>query len=143
MKTERELKLEWLSRGKSIRLKLIGLYAERQERRSRAEYAGITYGTVPSKNNSGNGTQDKLDNLAETEADILESEKELKRVEAEIRSAIADVRKPIYQTYLRMRFLGYKTESQIAKETGYSIESIQGYIRKNSLDSIKFTPNNP
>ncbi len=140
MNKERELKLKWLSRGKSIRLKLIGLYAERQERLSRAEYAGVNYGTFPSRTSTGNSTQEKLDNLAETEAEILECERELKRVEAEIRSAIDDVHKPIYQTYLRMRFLAYKTEPQIAKETGYSIDSVQGYIRRNSLDSIKVHP---
>lgn len=140
MKTERELKLEWLSRGRPLRTRLVGLRAERQERLSRADYAGISYGG--SGGSIGNATEHRLDALAETEAEIREVEQELSRVEAEIRSAIGQVRRPIYQTYLRMRFLGYCTEPQIAEETGYSLEHIKGYIRRNSVDSIKLTPNN-
>lgn len=136
LKSERELKIEWLSRSKPLRIQLIGLYAERMERRSRAEYAGISYGGERG-GQSGNTTDYKYVALAETEAEITEVKKELDRVEAEIRAAISQVNNPIYQTYLRMRFLAYKSEKQIAKETGYSIESIDGYIRRNSLDAVK------
>lgn len=139
-KEEREQKVKWLNAGKWLRLTLIGLYAERQEKRSRAEYGGISYDNI---GQSGNGTQRKFDDLAEIEANIRETEQELIRVEAEIRAAISEVRNPVYQTYLRMRFLAYMSEPQIAMETGYAIDSVHGYIRKNSLDCIKFTPNNP
>lgn len=139
---ERDKKLEWLNRGKPIRIDLIGLRAEREEQRSRAEYSGISYDRIPG-GGSSNSTQEKLDRLAEIEQEIRTRERELEQVETEIRAAISEIRNPVYRTYLRMRFLSYKTEPQIAKETNYSIESVNGYIRRNSLDCIKFTPNNP
>ena len=139
MKSEREIKLEWLSRGKPLRLKLIGLYAERMERVSRAEYAGISYGEHSGRS-STNGTESKLAAIETVDAEIAAIEAEQKRIEAEIRAAIEQVRTPIYQTYLRMRFLAYKTEPQIAEETGYSIEHIKGYVKRKALDAIKVNP---
>ena len=133
--TEREIKTQWLGRGRPLRLRLIGLYAERAERRSRAEYAGIRYdGTGGSP---GNATERRLDALSVTEAEIMSAERELATVEAEIREAIEQVHRPLFQTYLRMRFLGYRTEPQIAEETGYSIEHIDGYIRRCAIDAVK------
>lgn len=140
MKTEREQKLEWLSRGRPLRTRLVGLRAERQERLSRADYAGISYGG--SSGGSGNSTERRLDALAETEAEIAEVEQELEQVEAEIRAAIEQIHTPIYQTYLRMRFLAYRTETEIARDTGYSIEHVDGYIRRKSIDAVKLTANN-
>ena len=133
--TEREIKTQWLGRGRPLRLRLIGLYAERAERRSRAEYAGIRYdGTGGSP---GNATERRLDALSVTEAEIMSAERELATVEAELREAIEQVHRPLFQTYLRMRFLGYRTEPQIAEETGYSIEHIDGYIRRCAIDAVK------
>ena len=105
------------------------------ERRSRAEYAGIRYdGTGGS---SGNATERRLDALSVTEAEIASVERELATVEAEIRAAIEQVHRPLFQTYLRMRFLGYRTEPQIAEEIGYSISHVKGYIRLGALDAVK------
>lgn len=64
MRTERELKVEWLSRSKPLRLRLIGLRAERAERLSRADYAGISSGERCGR--SGNGTEGKYIALVET-----------------------------------------------------------------------------
>lgn len=139
MNSDRTMKLEWLSRGKAVRLKLIGLYAERQERLSRAEYAGIHYGERTG-HSSGNSTESKIAAIAEVDAEIAVADAELKRIEDEIRLAIDQVRTPIYQTYLRMRFLGYKTEPQIAKETGYSIEHIKKHIKRRAVDAVKVDP---
>jgi hypothetical protein len=136
---DREQKLVWLSRGRNLRTKLIGLYAERQERVSRAEYAGIAYDRI-SGQSSGNGTEAKLLSVQEINEEIRNTEQELSVIESQIREAIAQVHRPLYQTYLRMRFLGYKTESQIAQETKYSLEHIRGYVRKNAVDSIKINP---
>lgn len=135
MKSEREMKVEWLSRSRPLRLRLIGLRAERAERLSRADYAGISNGERCGR--SGNGTEGKYIALVETEAELRAVQQELDRVEAEIREAIELVRNPVYQTYLRMRFLAYKSERQIAEETGYSIASIDGHIRRKSIDAIK------
>lgn len=135
MRTERELKVEWLSRGKPLRLRLIGLRAERAERLSRADYAGISGGERCG--GCGNGTERKYIALAETEAELDSVQRELDRVEAEIREVIERVRNPLYQTYLRMRFLGYKTEWQIAAETGYSFEHIKGHVHRHAIDSVK------
>lgn len=135
MKTEREIKLEWLSRSKPLRLRLIGLRAERQERLSRADYAGISHSDA--HGGSGNGTEGKYLALVETEAELSAVQQELDRVESEIRAAIEQVHRPIYQTYLRMRFLAYKTERQISEETGYSLEYVKGYIHRGAIDSIK------
>lgn len=135
MKSERELKIEWLNRSKPLRLRLIGLRAERAERLSRADYAGISRGD--GHGGSGNGTERKYIALAETEAELFAVQKELDKVESEIREAIEQVHNPVYQTYLRMRFLAYKSETEIAKETGYSIESIDGHIRRKSIDAVK------
>ena len=100
-----------------------------------AEYAGIRYdGTGGSP---GNATERRLDALSVTEAEIMSAERELATVEAEIREAIEQVHRPLFQTYLRMRFLGYRTEPQIAEETGYSIEHIDGYIRRCAIDAVK------
>jgi len=137
--TEREQKLIWLSRGRNLRTKLIGLYAERQERISRAEYAGISYDSI-SGQHSGNGTEQKFTAISEIDDEIQDAEQELTAIESEIREAIAQVHRPLYQTYLRMRFLGYKTETQIAQETKYSLAHIQNYVRKNSIDSVKINP---
>lgn len=137
--TDREQKLQWLSRGRYIRTKLIGLYAERQERISRAEYAGISY-DANSGQHSGNATEIKITAITEIEEEIQIAEQELSETESEIRQAIALVHCPLYQTYLRMRFLGYKTERQIAQETKYSISHIQNYVRKKSIDSLKINP---
>lgn len=137
--TDREAKLIWLNRGRTIRTKLIGLYAERQERMARAEYAGISYGI--SGQHSGNATERKILSVAEIEDEIRVTERELAQAESEIRQAIAEVHRPIYQTYLRMRFLGYKSERQIADETHYSVRYIQNHIRKESLDCVKMFPN--
>lgn len=135
MNTERELKLEWLSRSKPLRLRLIGLKAERQERLSRADYSGISHNDA--HGGGGNGTEGKYLALAETEAELNAVQKELDRVEAEIRAAIEQVRNPIYQAYLRMRFLAYKSERQIAAELNYSFQYINGDVRKKAIDSIK------
>lgn len=139
MKTERETKLEWLSRSKPLRLRLIGLKAERQERLSRADYAGISRTDV--HGSSGNGTEGKYLALVETEAELQSVQRELDRVEAEIRSAIEQVQNPLYQMYLRMRFLAYKTERQIAEETGYKFKYIDAHIRPKSIDAIKMGAN--
>lgn len=136
--TDRETKLLWLNRGRTIRTKLIGLYAERQERIARAEYSGISYST--SRQHSGNASERKILSVAEIEDEIKVTESELEQVESEIRQAIAEVHRPIYQTYLRMRFLGYKSERQIANETNYSLHYIQNHIRKESLDCVKNVP---
>lgn len=135
MKSERELKVEWLSRSKPLRLRLIGLRAERAERLSRADYAGILNGERCGR--SGNATEGKYIALVETEAELRAVQQELDKVEAEIREVIEQVQSPIYQTYLRMRFLGYKTEWQIAAETGYSKASIDGHIRRKAIDAVK------
>jgi len=135
MLTDREIKTQWLGRGRPLRLRLIGLYAERAERRSRAEYAGIRYDGMGGS--SGNATERRLDALSVTEAEIASVERELAEVEAEIRAAIEQVHRPLFQTYLRMRFLGYQSETTIAKETGYSIEHIDGYIRRCAIDAVK------
>lgn len=135
MKSEREIKIEWLSRSKPLRLRLIGLRAEHMERLSRADYGGIAH--CDARGGGGNGTERKYIALAETEAELLTVRQELDRVESEIREAIELVRNPVYQTYLRMRFLAYKSERQIAEETGYSIASIDGHIRRKSIDAIK------
>lgn len=105
------------------------------ERLSRADYGGIAH--CDARGGGGNGTERKYIALAETEADLLTVRQELDRVEAEIRAAIEQVHRPIYQTYLRMRFLAYKTERQISEETGYSLESVKGYIHRGAIDSIK------
>ena len=139
MKTEREIKLEWLSRSKPLRLRLIGLKAERQERLSRADYAGISHSDV--HGGSGNGTEGKYLALVETEAELQSVQRELDRVEAEIRSAIEQVQNPLYQMYLRMRFLAYKTERQIAEETGYKFKYIDTHIRQKAIDSVKMGGN--
>lgn len=135
MRTERELKVEWLSRSKPLRLRLIGLRAERAERLSRADYAGISNGERCGR--SGNATEGKYIALVETEAELRAVQQELDEVEAEIREVIERVRNPLYQTYLRMRFLGYKTEWQIAAETGYSFEHIKGHVHRHAIDSVK------
>lgn len=135
MKSEREIKIEWLSRSKPLRLRLIGLRAEHMERLSRADYGGIAH--CDARGGGGNGTERKYIALAETEAELLTVRQELDRVEAEIRAAIEQVHRPIYQTYLRMRFLAYKTERQISEETGYSLESVKGYIHRGAIDNIK------
>lgn len=140
MKTEREIKLEWLSRSKPLRLRLIGLRAERQERLSRADYAGIGYGER-SGGKGGNGMEGKYLALVETEAELDSVQRELDRVEAEIREAIEQVQNPLYQMYLRMRFLAYKTERQIAGETGYKFKYIDTHIRPKAIDSVKMGGN--
>ena len=140
MKSERELKAEWLSRSEPLRLRLIGLRAERMERLSRADYGGIRYGDRTG-GRSGNGIEQKYAALAETDAEITELQRELDRIEAEIRAAIDEIKNPLYQTYLRMRFLAYKTERQIAFETNYSPGYIGSVVRKKSIDSVKIPAN--
>lgn len=142
MKNERELKLEWLSRSKPLRLRLIGLRAERAERLSRADYGGISYGERCGHSGNGNGTELKYAALAETDAEIAQVQKELDCIEAEIRAAVEQVQSPICQTYLRMRFLAYKSERQIAAETGYSFQYIDGVVRRKSFDAVKIPAKN-
>ena len=139
MKTERELKTEWLSRSKPLRLRLIGLMAEHMERLSRADYGWIAH--CAARGGGGNGTERKYIALAEPEAELLTVRQELERVEAEIREAIEQVHNPLYQTYLRMRFLAYKSERQIAKETGYEVTYIDSHVRKKAIDSVKMPGN--
>ena len=139
MKSERELKIEWLSRSKPLRLRLIGLRAEHMERLSRADYGGISHSDA--HGGSGNGTERKYIALAETEAELLTVRQELDRVEAEIRAAIERVQNPIYQAYLRMRFLAYKSERQIAAETNYSSQYIGSVVRKKAIDSVNIPAN--
>ena len=135
MKNEREQKIDWLSRSKILRMRLIGLRAEHTERLSRADYTGISHSNT--HGGSGNETEGRYIALAETEAEMLAVQQELDRVEAEIRVAIEQVQNPIYQTYLRMRFLAYKSERQIAEAIGYSMESVDGHIRRKSIDAVK------
>ena len=137
--TDREQKLTWLSRGRPLRLRLIGLYAERQERLSRAEYAGIRFDGSPS--HGGNGTERKLAALEDVDAEIAETEAALQTVEGEVRAAIERVEVPIYQTYLRMRFLGYQSEREIAAATKYSFTYIDNHVRKRALDAVKMMGN--
>lgn len=105
------------------------------ERLSRADYGGIARSDA--RGEGGNGTERKYIALVEIEAELIAVQQELDRVEAEIRAAIEKVHNPVYQTYLRMRFLAYKSERQIAAETGYSIASIDGHIRRKSIDAVK------
>lgn len=139
MKSEREIKIEWLSRSKPLRLRLIGLQAERAERLSRADYAGTAYSDA--RGSGGNGTERKYIALVETEAELLTVRKELDRVESEIKEAIELVRNPVYQTYLRMRFLAYKSERQIAAEMNYSLPYIDNVVRKKAIDSVNIVGN--
>ena len=140
MEAEREEKLRWLSRGKPLRLRLIGLQAERMELISRADYGGMSSGTGQSHTNR-NGTESKYLALIETEMELNAVRKELDKVEAEIRDAISAVQNPLYQMYLRMRFLAYKTERQIANDTGYSFSHIDNHVRKKAIDSVKMIGN--
>lgn len=139
MKSEREIKIEWLSRSKPLRLRLIGLRAEHMERLSRADYGGIAH--CDARGGGGNGTERKYIALAETEAELLTVRQELDRVESEIRAAIERVQNPIYQAYLRMRFLAYKSERQIAVETNYSSQYIGSVVRKKAIDSVNIPAN--
>ena len=139
MKSERKLKIEWLSRSKPLRLRMIGLRAERAERLSRADYAGISHSDA--HGGSGNGTEGKYLALVEIEAELNAVQRELDRVEAEIRAAIERVQNPIYQVYLRMRFLAYKSERQIASETNYSSQYIGSVVRKKAIDSVNIPAN--
>jgi len=136
LKTERELKLEWLSRGKPLRLRLVSLRAVRLERLSRADYGGISYSGERQSGSGGNSTERKIAALTETNAEIAEIEKELEKIEAEICSAIDKVHSPLCQAYLRMRFLAYKSEYQIARETNYTYTYINGTVRKKALDLV-------
>lgn len=136
MRTERELKVEWLSRSKLLRLRLISLKAVRLERLSRADYGGINYGER-NGHGGGNSTEMKYAAISEIDAEITEIEREMSRIESEIAEVIDKVRNPKYQAYLRMRFLAYKTEQQIAVETNYTYGYINGTIRKKSLDAVK------
>ena len=115
-------------------MRLIGLRAERAERLSRADYAGISNGERCGR--SGNATEGKYIALVETEAELRAVQQELDEVEAEIREVIERVRNPLYQTYLRMRFLAYKSEYQIAKELNYTYEYIHKDVRVKSLELV-------
>jgi hypothetical protein len=137
--TDRNLKLNWLSRGRVLRTKLVGLQAEVAELRSRADYAGISSGG--SGSGSGNGSERKFLALIEAEAELAAVRQELERTEAEIRAAIAQVKVPIYQTYLRMRFLAYRSGREIAAETKYSENYIDSHVRKKAVDSVKMPAN--
>jgi hypothetical protein len=141
--TDRNLKLNWLSRGRVLRTKLVGLQAEVAELRSRADYAGISSGGSGSGsgNGSGNGSERKFLALIEAEAELAAVRQELERTEAEIRTAIAQVKVPIYQTYLRMRFLAYRSGREIAAETKYSENYIDSHVRKKAVDSVKMPAN--
>lgn len=136
VKSERELKADWLSRSKPLRLRLISLKAVRLERLSRADYGGISYSGERTGGSGGNSTERKIAALTETNAEIAEIEKQLEKIEAEISDAIDKVRSPLCQTYLRMRFLAYKSEHQIAHETNYTYTYINGTIRKKALDLV-------
>lgn len=140
MKSERELKVEWLSRSKPLRLQLISLKAVRLERLSRADYGGITYGER-NGHGSGNSTETKYAAIAETDAEITEVERELLKIESEIGSAIDAVPSPVCQAYLRMRFLAYSSERKIADELGYSLHYIDNVVRKKAIDSVKIVGN--
>ena len=137
--TDRNLKLNWLSRGRVLRTRLVGLQAEVAELRSRADYAGISSGG--SGSGSGNGSERKFLALIEAEAELAAVRQELERTEAEIRTAIAQVEVPIYQTYLRMRFLAYRSGREIAAETKYSETYIDSHVRKKAVDSVKMPAN--
>lgn len=135
MKEERQEKIVWLERGKNLHLRLIGLRAEYYERLSRSDYAGPAMSNT--KGGSGNGTERKFLSLAEAERELISVQNELDRVEMEIREAVGQVENPLYQTYLRMRFLSYRTNEQIAKEINYSPEHIRGKIHRNAIDALK------
>ena len=137
--TDRNLKLNWLSRGRVLRTKLVGLQAEVAELRSRADYAGISSGG--SGSGTGNGSERKFLALIEAEAELAAVRQELERTEAEIRAAIAQVEVPIYQTYLRMRFLAYRSGREIAAETKYSPDYIDNHVRPKAIDSVKMGGN--
>lgn len=135
MKEKRQEKIAWLERGKNLYLRLIGLRAEYYERLSRSDYAGLPMNDM--KGGSGNGTERKFLSLAEAERELNSVQNELNRVEMEIREAIGQVENPLYQTYLRMRFLAYRTNQQIAKAINYSPEHIRGKIHRNAIDALK------
>lgn len=140
MNSEREAKIKWLSRGKPLRMRLIGLRAEHLERLSRADYTSIGSGNGHGRN-SRNATESKYIAIVETEAEMLVVQKELNKIEAEIRDTIAQVRNPVYQTYLRMRFLAYQPERQIAAEMGYCFTYVDSHIRKKAIDAVKMPEN--
>lgn len=140
MNSEREAKTKWLSRGKPLRMRLIGLRAEHLERLSRADYTSIGRGNGHGRSNQ-NTTESKYIAIVETEAEMLIAQKELNKIESEVRDAIEQVKNPVYQTYLRMRFLAYQPERQIAAKMGYSFTYVDSHIRKKAIDAVKMPVN--
>ena len=92
MTLEQKIKSEWLKRADTLRNHLAFMESEKQIKKSKAEYAGISYDNSGSGGGSSNTTQKKYDDVAKCDEDIAELRKLLERIEKEKQLGIDKVR---------------------------------------------------
>lgn len=124
MTLEQKIKSEWLKRADALRNRLAFMESEKQIKKSKAEYAGISYNSGSGGRNS-NTTQKKYDEVAECDEDIAELRKLLERTEKEIQSTINTIPDKTQREILTKHYTEHKPIKIISKEMHYSVSSIK------------------
>lgn len=125
MTLEQKIKSEWLKRADTLRNHLAFMESEKQIKKSKAEYAGISYDNSGSGGGSSNTTQKKYDDVAKCDEDIAELRKLLERTEKEIQSAIDNIPDKTQKEILAKHYMEHKPIKIISKEMHYSVSSIK------------------
>ena len=125
MTLEQKIKSEWLKRADTLRNHLAFMESEKQIKKSKAEYAGISYDNSGSGGGSSNTTQKKYDDVAKCDEDIAELRKLLERIEKEIQSAIDTIPDKTQREILTKHYTEHKPIKIISKEMHYSVSSIK------------------
>ena len=125
MTLEQKIKSEWLKRADILRNHLAFMESEKQIKKSKAEYAGISYDNSGSGGGSSNTTQKKYDDVAKCDEDIAELRKLLERTEKEIQSAIDNIPDKTQKEILAKHYTEHKPIKIISKEMHYSVSSIK------------------
>ncbi len=134
MTEDQKAKIRWLNRAFHAEKAAKAWLAKLERDRSLAERLSRGSGCLGG-NPSGNGTEDALIRLAETERETQGKLRDLVRIREEITQVIRCVEDTDEQTILVWHYLAYETFEMIADKMNYSVRSIM-YKHKNAIDHV-------
>lgn len=133
MTEEQTAKINWLNRAFHAEKAAMAWRAKLERDRSLAER--ISRLGDGSGGGQGNGTENALLRLAQTEAETREHLRELVDIREEISTAIRQVDDPDMQAILVRHYMAYETFEQIAEKMHYDKRTIQRKHKK-AIDKV-------
>lgn len=139
MTLEQQIKDSWLERTDILKKRLAFKESEKQIKKSKAEYSGISYDNRGSGEISSNATEKKYNEVANCDKDIEELKRTIERTENEIKSAIGTITDKTFREILQKYYIEHKTFATISKELHYCKSSIKAK-RLQALDALNIDP---